>query len=85
MSERNRKKPLYTGDPNATTTICPKKMRRHHSGDFGYVLQPRVNADATPSTDTSESAETQDQRPAMTVYIFCRHCKQDPFIPKSKD
>jgi hypothetical protein len=34
------KKEPYTGDPNATLTICYRKRRRHLPIDFDYVIEP---------------------------------------------
>jgi hypothetical protein len=39
------KKPLYTGDPNATMTICVKKLRRHLPSDLSYAIIPPGEGD----------------------------------------
>jgi len=38
------RKPLYTGDPNATMTICVKKLRRHLPSDLQLVVVPPLEA-----------------------------------------
>ncbi len=39
-SQPMNNKELYTGDPNATLTMCYRKRRRHLSSDFGYEILP---------------------------------------------
>lgn len=66
------KKPLYTGDPNATMTMCYKKRRRHTSSDLDYAV---VESEPIPVTNPK----------GMTVTIICKHCKQMPFLPKGPE
>jgi hypothetical protein len=65
MEDTMSKKPLYTGDPNATLTMCPKKLRRHlpHDVQFVSVILPATEEGGKPRVETTP---------------VCRHCKQNP-------
>ncbi len=62
------KKDPYTGDPNATMTMCYKKLRRHTSNDLDYALAPNQSE---PGSDTPKT---------VNVQVICKHCKQHPFL-----
>lgn len=81
MNQPTPKKEPYTGDPNATLTICPKKLRRHLRSDVFVSLVPNeATANAIQSTDPHEPAE-----PKFEVIFLCKHCKQDPVYPVEVD
>lgn len=61
------KKQPYTGDPNATMTSCPKKLRRHLPRDVTYLVS---KSEPVPETNPK----------GVTVVPVCKHCKQFPYI-----
>ena len=65
------KKEPYTGDPDAVLTICAKKLRRHRSADLMKVSVP---------VEPTDVQDAPDDAPRTLTAIFCRHCKQSPFI-----
>ena len=70
-------KPLYTGDPDATLTVCTKKLRRHLSRDLLYVpvaIEPDQNTNQAGEDTNAETA------PRVEVIVLCKHCKQDPVL-----
>lgn len=77
MNQLKTKKQPYTGDPNATLTICLKKHRRHLRSDLAYVFT------ADEATDDGPQAKGEGESqpfPLERMAIICRHCKQDPRI-----
>lgn len=77
------KKPLYSGDPHATMTICVKKLRRHLSSDLQLVVVPPLEAGKVDYTGEvlSEEAIKSAGLDKPSYLVVCRHCKQDPMIP----
>ncbi len=69
------KKPPYTGDPNATMTMCYKKMRRHLPIDLVFLPVP-------VEVDPADGGELTADKPKVEVVIFCRHCGEFPIIQK---
>ncbi len=65
---KSNKRPLYLSDPNATLTMCYKKLRRHTSNDLDYALAP------------NQSEAASDEPKAVNVRVICKHCKSDPFL-----
>lgn len=74
------KKELYTGDPNATMTMCVKKLRRHLESDLQMlVVQPvkpgTVDKNGEVLSDEAIKSMGLDKK---TYMFICKHCKQVP-------
>lgn len=76
------RKPLYTGDPNATMTICVKKLRRHLSSDLQLVVVPPLEAGKVDYNGEvlSEEAIRRAGLDKLSYLVVCRHCKANPVI-----
>jgi hypothetical protein len=71
------KKPLYFGDPNATMTICVKKMRRHLRSDLQVFVVPALTTDVEYNGEKlSEEAIKKVGLDQPTFWSICKHCKQ---------
>lgn len=80
------KKPLYTGDPNATMTMCVKKLRRHISADLRLMVAPPLVAGQLDHNGEvlSEEAIKAAGLDKPIYMMICRHCKEDPVIYPTK-
>ena len=87
FAPRERKKPLYTGDPNATMTICVKKLRRHLPSDLQLIIVPPLEPgkDDYNGEVLSEEAIKGAGLDKPSYLMVCRHCKQDPMMHTKSD
>lgn len=62
------KKPLYTGDPTATLTMCYAKRRRHLGSDLTIYPIPEIENPADKAT----------------YILRCKHCHQNGCVNSSE-
>lgn len=76
------KKPLYTGDPTSTMTICYTKRRRHQQSDIAVFVLPALKSQVDMNGQTlSPEAIKQMGLDKDQPLLLCKHCRQDPYIP----